>query len=78
MATTTQTLTQAVGALGLRGSTHPLARNHSLDAFEHHELTPVIGEEFSSAEVQLSKLLQNDQFIRDLAILGGSGSSWHN
>ena len=72
MASTTQTLTQAVGSLGLRGSTHPLSRNHSLDAFEHHELTPAIGQEFSSVTVQLSKLLQDDQFIKDLAILGSS------
>jgi hypothetical protein len=72
MTTTTQTLTQSVGSLGLRGSTHPLSRNYSLDEFEHFEVTPVIGEEFASKQVQLSQLIQDDKFIKDLAVLGGS------
>lgn len=74
--TTTITSTEAsastVGSLDLRGSTLPLARNHLLDQYPHHESTPVIGEEFSS-ELQLSQLLklaQADDFIRDLAVLG--------
>jgi hypothetical protein len=70
MATSVETLTQTVGTLGLRGSTHPVSRNHSLDKFAHHEVTPVIGHEFPSPEVQLSQLLSNDEFINDLAVLG--------
>lgn len=72
MATSVETITQSVGTLGLRGSTHPISRNHSLDKYANHEVTPVIGHEFPSAEVQLSQLIANDEFIKDLAVLGAS------
>lgn len=70
-----QTLTetvQAIGSLGLRGSTHPLFRNNALDAFEHFEVTPVIGEEFPDQSTQLSDIILDDEKIKDLAILGES------
>ena len=69
--TAIETLTETVGSLGLRGSTHPLSRNGSLDKFTSRDSTPVIGTEFTS-ELQLSKILQADnadQLIQDLAVL---------
>ena len=75
--TTTQTLTSqnhTVGSLDLRGSTQPIPRNHSLDVYPSHEVTTVIGHEFSS-ELQLSKIIHADdadELIKDMAVLGRS------
>ena len=68
--TTELPLPQAIGSLSLRGSTTPIRRNHSLDAYTHAPSTPVIGEEFP--DVQLSELLRAvnvDELLRDLATL---------
>lgn len=62
----------SVGSIALRASTSPLKRNNALDAFDHVEVTPHIGEEFDKT-VQLSELLKGpewERFIKDLAILG--------
>ncbi|WWC66111.1 uncharacterized protein I206_100011 [Kwoniella pini CBS 10737] len=74
MATITQTindtLTPLVGTLGIRGSTFPLARNHSLDKYVSFEVTPSIGQEFAK-ELQLSQIVNAenaDELIKDLAI----------
>ncbi|ODN74522.1 hypothetical protein, variant 2 [Cryptococcus amylolentus CBS 6039] len=73
MATITQTidsLTGKAGVLGVRGSTQPLPRNHSLDKYPSIASTPSIGQEFSS-ELQLSEILKadnSDELIRDLAV----------
>ncbi|TYJ58196.1 hypothetical protein B9479_001020 [Cryptococcus floricola] len=74
MATLTQTIDQLsrnVGHLGVRGSTQPLQRNHSLDKWRHFAVSPPIGEEFSK-DLQLSEIVhakKKDTLIRDLAIL---------
>jgi Taurine catabolism dioxygenase TauD, TfdA family len=52
----------------------PLKDSGNLDSFQHEDLTPAIGTEFTSA-TQLSKLLKaenSDALIRDLAILSNS------
>lgn len=45
----------------------PLKSSGSLDSYEHFDVTPVIGEEFS--KLQLSEILSDNNKIRDLAIL---------
>lgn len=46
----------------------PLKYSGSLDAFEHFDVTSVIGREFP--KLQLSEILEDDAKIRDLAITG--------
>jgi hypothetical protein len=46
----------------------PLKYSGSLDSFESFDLTAVIGREFPG--LQLSEILQDDEKIRDLAVLG--------
>jgi hypothetical protein len=61
-----------VGSLALRASTVPIKRNGSLDKYEHFEVTPIIGEEFSGG-VQLRELVHaanRDELLKDLATLG--------
>lgn len=55
------------GESGSRLST-PLKSSGSLDQYEHHQATPVIGEEFPA--LQLTDILSDDNKLRDLAILG--------
>lgn len=68
MSTITETVTQAIGSLGLRGSTHPIQRNKTLDIYDSFEVTPVIGHEFAS-NAQLSKIVHDDDQVQDLAVL---------
>lgn len=76
MAPTIETSTQATSlpssktGYGANLKKQPLKYSGSLDKYDHFEVTPNIGEEFSS--VQLSSLLESDDFetlVRDLAIL---------
>ncbi|KAH7073182.1 hypothetical protein FB567DRAFT_572922 [Paraphoma chrysanthemicola] len=46
----------------------PLKYSGSLDEYDHIAVTPVIGEEFT--KLQISEILEDDNKIRDLAILG--------
>jgi len=66
-------VSNSVGTIGLRGSTVPLARNHSLDKWSNFASTPVIGQEFGS-DIQLSQIVkkdpkERDELLRDLAVL---------
>nr|KIR45793.1 taurine catabolism dioxygenase TauD [Cryptococcus bacillisporus CA1280] len=68
---TIDSLTQKVGILGVRGSTQPIPRNHSLDKWKSFEVTPFIGQEFGS-DIQLSQIVNApnaDELIKDLAVL---------
>lgn len=68
---TIDSLTQKVGTLGVRGSTQPIPRNHSLDKWKSLEVTPFIGQEFGS-DIQLSQIVNApnaDELIKDLAVL---------
>ncbi|OWZ68695.1 hypothetical protein AYX14_05419 [Cryptococcus neoformans] len=68
---TIDSLTQKVGTLGVRGSTQPIPRNYSLDKWQSFEVTPFIGQEFSS-DIQLSQIVNApnaDELIKDLAVL---------
>jgi hypothetical protein len=47
----------------------PLEYSGSLNAFEHFDVTAVIGREFP--KLQLSQIVDDDAKIRDLAITGG-------
>lgn len=58
------------GANGLTQSSafpQPLTYSGSLDAYESHDVTNVIGREFP--KLQLSEILSDDAQVRDLAIL---------
>ncbi|WVQ82460.1 hypothetical protein IAT38_004589 [Cryptococcus sp. DSM 104549] len=77
MATQTQTdnlatdLSHTVGTLGVRGTTSPLKRNHTLDKYTSFAVTPPIGQEFAK-DAQLSEIVHapnSDELIRDLAVL---------
>jgi len=62
-----------VGTIGIRGSTVPLERNHSLDQWKSFESTPAIGQEFGP-ELQLSQIVkkegkERDDLLRDMAVL---------
>jgi hypothetical protein len=46
----------------------PLKYSGSLDAFDSHEVTPVIGREYP--DLNLVDLLEDDDKLRDLAVLG--------
>ena len=46
----------------------PLQYSGSLDAYRYIESTPVIGREYP--DIQLTDLLNDDQKLRDLAVLG--------
>jgi hypothetical protein len=50
----------------------PLKYSGSLDAYKSIEITPVIGREYP--DIQLTDLLNNDEKVRDLAILGTHAS----
>ncbi|WVQ92502.1 hypothetical protein IAS59_006313 [Cryptococcus gattii] len=68
---TIDSLTRKVGTLGVRGSTQPIPRNHSLDKWKSLEVTPFIGQEFGS-DIQLSQIVNApnaDELIKDLAVL---------
>jgi hypothetical protein len=49
-------------------STAPLIYSGSLDEYESFQVTNVIGKEFP--KLQLSEIVNNDDKVRDLAILG--------
>ncbi|TYJ58195.1 hypothetical protein B9479_001019 [Cryptococcus floricola] len=74
MTTATQTindLTAQIGTLGVRGSTQPLPRNHSLDKWQNFVVNPAIGQEFGK-DLQLSAIVHaenKDELLRDLAVL---------
>jgi len=79
-----QNVTQTVSDLTLNSTNgktllkEPLKYSGSLDQFQHEDLTPSTGTEFTSA-TQLSQLLKApnaDQLIRDLAVLGFHPNVW--
>ncbi|KAG5362019.1 Alpha-ketoglutarate-dependent sulfonate dioxygenase [Yarrowia sp. C11] len=76
MAPTIETSAQATSlpsskaSYGANLKKQPIKYTGSLDKYDHFEVTPNIGEEFSS--VQLSSLLESDDYetlVRDLAVL---------
>ncbi|ODN96532.1 hypothetical protein L198_04247 [Cryptococcus wingfieldii CBS 7118] len=61
-------LTTQIGTLGVRGSTQPLPRNHSLDKWQNFVVNPAIGQEFGN-DLQLSEIVHaenKDELLLDL------------
>ena len=57
--------------------TSPITYTGSLDSFQHQDLTPVIGREFTGlqiAHILESEPEQRDRMIRDVAVTGTSDS----